>query len=178
MHYMLKIIDGKIALCYRRPGAASKTDKVEFIESLHDYTCLILRETERLKCEVDDLTIMCSSAMDFPDEYTDDKKVIELAHIIRSQDPELKFARREKERKAMGRGKNLSPKHRRQLMMVQRMLKRRLAQIKEEVNERLFAIASIEAQLSAKLPKIEEVLAVLKKEEAIGWDVKHSARTS
>jgi len=33
--------------------------------------------------DADDLIIMCSSSMDFPEEYTKDKAVIKLAHDLR-----------------------------------------------------------------------------------------------
>jgi hypothetical protein len=53
------------------------------ITSVEDFTDFIKEKAKAAKCEVDDLIIMCSSSMDFPEESTKNKKTIKLAHALR-----------------------------------------------------------------------------------------------
>ena len=57
------------------------------IEAKCDYVTLYIKSVDHWNSFVDELgTIgcMCSSSLDFPEEYTDNKEIIELCDLIRS----------------------------------------------------------------------------------------------
>ena len=64
-------------------SSKQKTQTRRKIVSVEDFVTFIKERAKKFKCEPDDFIIMCSSSMDFPDEYTKDKKVIKLAHDLR-----------------------------------------------------------------------------------------------
>jgi len=53
------------------------------VTSVKDFTQFILAKAKAAKCEPDDLIIMCSSSMDFPEDSTTNKATIDLAHDLR-----------------------------------------------------------------------------------------------
>jgi hypothetical protein len=64
-------------------SSKQKKQTLRKIESVEDFVSFIKARAEKFKCTPDDFIIMCSSSMDFPDEYTKNKKVIKLAHALR-----------------------------------------------------------------------------------------------
>ena len=58
-------------------------EKRRLIKSVDDFATFIKLRSKKAKCNPDDFIIMCSSSMDFPKEYTNNKKVIALARALR-----------------------------------------------------------------------------------------------
>ncbi len=56
---------------------------VALVSSVRGYVDFFTAEMERFGLEEDDMIIMCSSSMDFPDEYTDNADIIALCDAIR-----------------------------------------------------------------------------------------------
>lgn len=65
-----------------RPSIKSSV-KSKRIESVKDFIGFIKRKARQAQCDPDDLIVICSSTMDFPEEETKDKAVIKLAHDLR-----------------------------------------------------------------------------------------------
>lgn len=63
--------------------AKQKKQTKRKIESVDDFISFIKEKAKAAKCNPDDLIIMCSSSMDFADEYTKDPNVIKLANDLR-----------------------------------------------------------------------------------------------
>jgi hypothetical protein len=52
---------------------------------MDDFIAFLKARIKKFKLKADDLIIMCSSSMDFPEQETKDKKVIALARELRSE---------------------------------------------------------------------------------------------
>lgn len=118
------------------------------VNSVLDYHCFFLAEAKKYNCDIDSLPpLMCSSSMDFPEDSTKSKTVIELANVIRSG--ELSETA-QKEMKKMGRGRALSPKHRAQLRLIRDNLLKKRAAAALELNELEQRLTEIVAQLEGK----------------------------
>jgi len=53
------------------------------ITSVDDFISFVKERAAAVPCDPEDLLIVCSSSMDFPDEYNKDPEVIKLANAIR-----------------------------------------------------------------------------------------------
>lgn len=73
----LKLSDGKLVGALGEPGETA--DRVAVINTRIDLKCL-------LEGEYTDIPIVCSSSLDFPEEYTEDQSVIDLCNWIREGD--------------------------------------------------------------------------------------------
>ena len=56
---------------------------VRVITDIQYYIRFFTSEAERIGCDIDDLTVMCSSSMDWPEDSTKNKETIALANEIR-----------------------------------------------------------------------------------------------
>ena len=73
--YTLLIRDDQVVVQYG--------DQVRVIHDITDLGLFMADEAKRLGGAVEALTFMCSSTMDFPDEYTKSEKTIALAKVLR-----------------------------------------------------------------------------------------------
>lgn len=64
-------------------SATQKTPTKRKVKSVSDFQNFIKSRIKKFNLNVDDLFVMCSSSMDFPEESTSNKKVIALAHALR-----------------------------------------------------------------------------------------------
>jgi hypothetical protein len=60
-----------------------KKERRRKVESVVDFSTFMIERSEKAGVLVDDFIVMCSSSMDFPEEYTSDKNVIKLARELR-----------------------------------------------------------------------------------------------
>lgn len=79
--YCMGIHDDKVKIRYIEKDGGPEV--LREITSIKDYAHFLKGQMEKLRCELDDLCIMCSSSMDFPEDSTDNKKTIKLAHELR-----------------------------------------------------------------------------------------------
>lgn len=78
-YFMTVNDDGKLILSMRRQDDTSDVD-------------VVITSMEQLRNLAGENQIMCSSTVDFPEEYTEDPKVIAMCNLIRGgevTDPEL-----------------------------------------------------------------------------------------
>lgn len=81
VQYGLGIEDDKVMLRYQ--DTARGPQKKHVVESVEDFAAFIKQRCDKAKIKFDDLIIMCSSSMDFPQDSTDNKKTIKLAKALR-----------------------------------------------------------------------------------------------
>lgn len=81
VQYGLGIDNDKVVLRYQDKAKGPQIKRV--IESVEDFVAFIKERCKKAKVKPDDLIIMCSSSMDFPEDSTDNKKTIALAHALR-----------------------------------------------------------------------------------------------
>jgi hypothetical protein len=79
MIILLQINDGKLN--------AWRGDWPIPITSVEDLDQLIHEVAVELNCAVKDITVGCSSTLDFPEEYTHDPAVLELVKLVRTPSP-------------------------------------------------------------------------------------------
>jgi len=78
MSYFMTIKDDEVILSY---GDFNDPD-IFVVKSVEAYDKFLVEQAASLGVEVDDLRVMESSSMHFPDESTDNLKTIELAKTI------------------------------------------------------------------------------------------------
>lgn len=73
---------GKLQVNYQSSAQGAKVSRV--ISSLEDMRQFFTSKAKEFGLpDADHLNIMCSSSLDFPDEYTTDPAVVEMANTIR-----------------------------------------------------------------------------------------------
>lgn len=82
IQFGLGIYDGKVQIRWQETVHGNEQRKV--IETYDEFIAFLKERITIANCTPDDLIIVCSSSMDFPEEDTDDEKVIALAHQIRT----------------------------------------------------------------------------------------------
>jgi len=79
--FSLGVEDNKVKIYFVKKKGGPEIRRT--IKSVEDFAKFITAKAEEAKCKVDDLIIMCSSSMDFPEDSTKDPDVIKLAHALR-----------------------------------------------------------------------------------------------
>ncbi len=62
---------------YQRDEEENHSTRITSVQDLQDLVDRLADETGR------EITVMCSSSLDFPEEYTEDQELINLCHQIR-----------------------------------------------------------------------------------------------
>lgn len=81
VQYGLGIENDKVMLRYQDTAKGPQLKRI--VESVADFASFITERCKKAKVKPDDLIIMCSSSMDFPEDSTDNKKTIALARKLR-----------------------------------------------------------------------------------------------
>lgn len=82
MKFYLTIEDGKL-VCHHGSSDLGFEKKVTPIESKEDLIALLARTAADCGIPEEDLIVLSSSTLDFPDEYTTDPAVLKLAAWVR-----------------------------------------------------------------------------------------------
>lgn len=77
MNFYLTIKDGKL-VCHHGVSPVGFEKKVTIIESKDQLIALLAQTAVACGIPEEDLTVMSSSTLDFPEEYTTDPAVLEL----------------------------------------------------------------------------------------------------
>jgi hypothetical protein len=81
IQFGLGIYDDKVKIRYVEREGGPQIKRV--VTSVDDFIKFIKEKCKAAKCTPEDLIIMCSSSMDFPEDSTDNKKTIKLAKALR-----------------------------------------------------------------------------------------------
>jgi hypothetical protein len=81
IQFGLGIVNGQVSIRFVETAGGPQIQRP--ITSVEDFLTFIKAKADAAHCDPDDLIIMCSSSMDFPEEYTKDPKVIKLANDLR-----------------------------------------------------------------------------------------------
>lgn len=81
IQYGLGIRDDRVELRYQNTAKGKQLRRV--ITSVKDFQQFIIDRCKKAKVKPDDLIVMCSSSMDFPEDSTSNKKTIALARALR-----------------------------------------------------------------------------------------------
>ena len=85
LQYGLGIRNNRVELRYADTERQRSWEhqKRRVVTSVDDFRNFIQSRMKKYKHTADDLIIMCSSSMDFPEDSTSNKKTIALAHELR-----------------------------------------------------------------------------------------------
>ncbi len=81
IQYGLGIRNDKVMIRYVDTERGKQKERI--VKSVDDFKNFIITRMKLAKCEPEDLIIMCSSSMDFPEDSTNNKKTIKLARELR-----------------------------------------------------------------------------------------------
>lgn len=142
--YTLGVDNDKVVLRWHACGRRHDLE----LNSVLDYIAFVLSTANEVGCDADDLTVMCSSSMDFPKDSTKNRATIKLAHALRADNL---TAQLDAERAKMGQGMALSRKQRNQLIVLCDYLTARKAALDTEAHALELRRASLHAQVMGTL---------------------------
>lgn len=81
--YILGIRNDRVQISW---STRSGNRRYHALGSAADFRAFSAKQQAKYKCKADDLVVMCSSSMDFPEDATDNKATIKLAMLLTSPD--------------------------------------------------------------------------------------------
>ena len=84
VYFFLTIKDGQLVAEYAAANAEGKNEKLTrvFTDDVDLQKFFVEREEAAKPL---DITVMCSSSLDFPEEYTADQRVVDLCNYLRAE---------------------------------------------------------------------------------------------